>query len=99
MSRYSEFINFPIYLLSTKEVEVPVEEEETKEEAASEEEEGKEDEEEDEGEHARGGQRRWCVCCACCEGASKPLTAPAPAPARTLCAGGRCWACLGLGQG
>lgn len=28
MEKYSEFINFPIYLLTDKEVEVPVEEEE-----------------------------------------------------------------------
>ncbi|KAG2435339.1 hypothetical protein HXX76_007412 [Chlamydomonas incerta] len=51
VQRYSEFINFPIYLQTEKEVEVPVEEE-PEEEAAKEddkEEEGKEDEEEEEG--------------------------------------------------
>lgn len=35
VGRYSEFINFPIYMLTEKEVEVPVEEEEAKEEEAA----------------------------------------------------------------
>jgi heat shock protein 90kDa beta len=35
VGKYSEFINFPIYLLSEKEVEVPIEEEDTTEEADS----------------------------------------------------------------
>ncbi|KAG2483309.1 hypothetical protein HYH03_017812 [Edaphochlamys debaryana] len=43
--RYSEFINFPIYLQTEKEVDVPVEEEEAKEEAKEEEGEEEEDEE------------------------------------------------------
>ncbi|KAL6748626.1 Hsp90 protein-domain-containing protein [Haematococcus lacustris] len=46
VGRYSEFINFPIYMLTEKEVEVPVEEEpEAAEEPAKEE--GKEEEDED----------------------------------------------------
>lgn len=57
VTKYSEFMNFPIYLLTTKEVDVPVEEEEEekKEETAddkaedeTEEDEGVEDEEEEE---------------------------------------------------
>ncbi len=39
VSRYSEFINFPIYMLTEKEVEVPVEEEQEEPAAAAQEEE------------------------------------------------------------
>lgn len=59
VTKYSEFINFPIYLMTTKEVDVPVEEEEEEkkeetvedkpdEEAETEEEDGVEDDEEEE---------------------------------------------------
>lgn len=44
IQRYSEFINFPIYMWTTKEVDVPIEEEEDK---AEETDEATEEEEED----------------------------------------------------
>jgi heat shock protein beta len=51
VNRYSEFINFPIYLWDSKEVtsEVPVEDEEAEDETEEEEtEDGEKEEEEDE---------------------------------------------------
>ncbi|KXZ42735.1 hypothetical protein GPECTOR_121g435 [Gonium pectorale] len=54
VQRYSEFINFPIYLQTEKEVDVPVEAEEAKEEEK--EEEAAEEEEEDEEEGAEDAE-------------------------------------------
>ncbi len=53
MQKYSEFINFPIYLQTIKEVDVPVEEEEEKAEEKAEE--GEEEDEEE------GKQKHWAT--------------------------------------
>jgi heat shock protein 90kDa beta len=50
VTKYSEFINYPIYLYSSKEVDVPVEDEEEEEKTAEEKkEEGAEDVEDEDG--------------------------------------------------
>lgn len=59
MGKYSEFINFPIYLETEKEVEVPVEEEAKEEEKK---EEAAEDKKEDEKGEAGLSEEQLCAC-------------------------------------
>lgn len=62
--KYSEFINYPIYLYTSKEVDVPVEEEEEEEKETEEKkEEGAEDVEDEEGKpHGKASARLLFTC-------------------------------------
>ncbi len=65
VARYSEFINFPIYLMATKEVDVPVEEAADADKAEDGSDKDKAAEEEEEEEETSDGElgNGWAVCC------------------------------------